>query len=82
MAEMVAKLEQEPTEANQPPPPAAEPAEQTAEEAEEMAVDQEEEAHKHIDEMDAPTCREHLRSCGLEVPAPGDVDDDDDAPVL
>ncbi|CAK0846510.1 unnamed protein product, partial [Prorocentrum cordatum] len=61
----------------------AEAAETEAEEdVEEMAVDQEGEAHKHIDEMDAPTCREHLRSCGLEVPAPGDVDDDDEAPVL
>eukprot|EP00959_Pyramimonas_sp_CCMP1952_P051882 1084644-Pyramimonas_sp.AAC.1 len=82
MAELVAKLEQEPAAAQQPPPPAAEPEDQAEEDDEEMAVDQEEDAHKHIDEMDAPTCREHLRSCGLQVPAPGDVDDDDEAPVL
>eukprot|EP00959_Pyramimonas_sp_CCMP1952_P176030 3678710-Pyramimonas_sp.AAC.1 len=87
MAEMVTRLEQEPSatappsEAARPAAPAQEPPRDKAE-ASHMDVDDNEATSKHIDEMDATTCREHLKECGVDVPAPGDMESEDDAPAL
>ena len=57
---------QAPEQAPQEPPPAApEPA---------MQVD--ETAEGQVDELDAATCRQHLKSCGIEVPVPTEGEDD------
>eukprot|EP00959_Pyramimonas_sp_CCMP1952_P031466 659831-Pyramimonas_sp.AAC.1 len=89
MAEMATRLEQEPlatvppSEAACPAEPAQEPPECEADASQmEMDVDDYETTSKHIDDMDASTCREHLKECGVDVPVPGDVESEDDAPAL
>ena len=49
--------------------------------APEAAMQVDETAQGSVDELDAATCRQHLRSCGIEVPVPSEGVDDDPAPL-
>ena len=84
MAAAMGKLQQAAADAQPPPPPeaaAAPPAEEGG-----MQVDAGAEAadeartNQNVDNLDAATCREHLKSCGINHHVP-EGEEDDPAPL-
>ena len=82
MAAAMGKLKQVAADAEPPPRPPEPEAPQAEEGGGGMQVDAETEAadeaktYQNVDGLDAATCREHLKSCGINHPVPTEGEDD------